>query len=424
MSRSVGTVLALLAVALLIATLGVTSMRVAGLESRELDARGDALVIRDALGDVPAGETRELELVHAELFRDDEVVFELCVGDRLEDPAWASALTLAVARASTGESLLEVPLDAQVIAGARRSVTDACLSFGHGVIEHDDGYRIVARASGPLSPVLSTPVRGRVVARTSLGAGDRNGVLAIWAASLLLVLALAVRSAIGVRRADGGRATLALRALVGLALVVAGGAFITRISPPGSTWGLLGGASLAALQAIVAVALASRSTGEERLALLGLARPAGRRVLALFVAPFVGVFLVWAAMFALRVVPRTGEAPIEQFVSWPSGMLSFGALAMVAPLAEEIFFRGLVFGAIERSGIKLAGVLAFLGAWLLFGFAHALQTWGNWGGLLSVLIAGFFLTLLRAASGSTLASCIAHLTYNGILAAMQLSQGP
>jgi predicted PurR-regulated permease PerM len=55
---------------------------------------------------------------------------------------------------------------------------------------------------------------------------------------------------------------------------------------------------------------------------------------------------------------------------------------------------------------------AFAGAPLLFASAHVQQLWGNWGALLSVTLTGAALTALRAWSGSTLISAIAHLLYN------------
>ena len=100
------------------------------------------------------------------------------------------------------------------------------------------------------------------------------------------------------------------------------------------------------------------------------------------------------------------------FVSWPSGMLSFAALAVAAPLAEEIFFRGFVWSTLER----YHRVAAFLGAWLLFVAFHASQTWGEWGALLAITVTGLGLTSIRALSGSTLIAATAHLVYNGMLA--------
>jgi membrane protease YdiL (CAAX protease family) len=111
---------------------------------------------------------------------------------------------------------------------------------------------------------------------------------------------------------------------------------------------------------------------------------------------------------AMQLVPRTGEAPIEAFISWPSGALTFAMLGMVVPLAEELFFRGLLFGALSPLGTPAAAA----GTIVLFTAAHAQQSWGNWGALVSVFLTGVVLTTLRALSGSTLVPAVAHVLFN------------
>jgi membrane protease YdiL (CAAX protease family) len=135
----------------------------------------------------------------------------------------------------------------------------------------------------------------------------------------------------------------------------------------------------------------------------------------------VGFVLRGFALWALSNVEATGEAPIEAFVAWPSGLLSFGTLAVVAPVAEEVFFRGFVFGAIDDGRWGGRRALAFLLAWSLFALAHLQQVWGNWGGLLAVTTAGLVFTSLRALSGSTLVPALAHLVYNALLSVSVLT---
>ena len=151
------------------------------------------------------------------------------------------------------------------------------------------------------------------------------------------------------------------------------------------------------------------------------------RPFVLFVlAPVFGIALHRVAQIALRVVPSTGEAPIEAFVAWPSGMLSFAALAVVAPLAEEVFFRGMVYGVLAGApnAARPARVLgAAFGSWLLFALVHLPQTWGSWGGMLAIAIAALGFTLLRVVSGSVLVPALAHLVYNGLLSAEGLLAG-
>ncbi|MBX7194958.1 MAG: CPBP family intramembrane metalloprotease, partial [Sandaracinaceae bacterium] len=281
-----------------------------------------------------------------------------------------------------------------------------------------------------------TRVRGRILARHPLGPAERNGVLAILALSMLLVVVLALRTPTPTRPGRGPRGARALRArakrahrrrpvasslalvAIGTALVVVAGFTTPFVLPGGSTYGLVAGLTLALVEVLLAWLLLGGSAAR-----LELVRPNAtwKTVLFFAAAPFVGLALRSFAFWSLSHVEATGEAPIEAFVSWPSGLLSFGALAVIAPIAEEVFFRGFVFGAIddERWGARRA--LAFAFAWGLFAIAHLQQAWGNWGGLLAVTAAGFGFTLLRALSGSTLVSALAHLVYNALLSISALT---
>jgi hypothetical protein len=141
---------------------------------------------------------------------------------------------------------------------------------------------------------------------------------------------------------------------------------------------------------------------------LRLFAPAGHASFWLLSAITIALFLRVASHYCLSLVPRTGEAPIETFIAWPSGALSFALLGMAAPLAEELFFRGFVFGALRRISLPVACA----GSSVLFVLAHVQQVWGSWGALLSLVFTAASLTGLRALSGSTLVSALAHVLFN------------
>ena len=87
-------------------------------------------------------------------------------------------------------------------------------------------------------------------------------------------------------------------------------------------------------------------------------------------------------------------------------------LALSAPIAEELFFRGFVQSAASRAVGPAASVVASAS---LFTLAHAQQAWGAWGGLAAVAWLGVALALLRATTGSSAATMLAHLVYNVVL---------
>ncbi len=87
--------------------------------------------------------------------------------------------------------------------------------------------------------------------------------------------------------------------------------------------------------------------------------------------------------------------------------------ALSAPLVEEVVYRGVVFGGLQRrfGGYVAVGVVS-----LLFLAVHIPQYWGGWAGLTMLALLSLTLTLLRAATGSILPSIVLHYAFNGIQA--------
>ncbi|GAB4213600.1 MAG: hypothetical protein OHK0013_37610 [Sandaracinaceae bacterium] len=416
----------------LVGVLGVLLNRIASLEAHELDARG----IPVAIADVAARSEAGMDLVSARLELGEDAVFELCSSDRLGD-AWGDGGRVALHVGS--DVAVDAVLDAATRARARSSTQGACLEIGRGTIQVAGDYVLRARFFG--TPPEAR-VRGRILARRPLGPVERNGVIAVLGLAILLVVVLAMRApretSLGwarvARRMPRALRAVAARArrlghrhpiffslgtvVVGAALVVATGVIIPALLPGGSTYGLVAGLLLACAEVALAFVLVRGSADR-----LGLTRPRVLWTTALFflAAPVVGFALRGFAVWALSHVEATGEAPIEAFVAWPSGLLSFGTLAVVAPVAEEVFFRGFVFGAVDDGRWGGRRATAFLLAWSLFALAHLQQVWGNWGGLLAVTVAGFVFTTLRVVSGSTLVPALAHLVYNALLSVSVLT---
>lgn len=140
----------------------------------------------------------------------------------------------------------------------------------------------------------------------------------------------------------------------------------------------------------------------------GLGRGAWRAgPLAAALAAGVGAVLLPAALLvgigAARFEPATATESAA-FVTW-------SAMALLAPAAaaEELLFRGYVFGAC-RDGIGRAGAVAATSA--AFGLAHLFNPDPTVAAIAGVMCAGAFLAVVRLATGSLAAATAAHLGVN------------
>lgn len=86
--------------------------------------------------------------------------------------------------------------------------------------------------------------------------------------------------------------------------------------------------------------------------------------------------------------------------------MSFLMIVVLAPLVEELFFRGWLFGALRA---RLAAGPTILLATFLFAIVH----WDETGLYpVAVLVPGFVLSLVRERTGSVKGSVLAHGVYN------------
>jgi len=83
----------------------------------------------------------------------------------------------------------------------------------------------------------------------------------------------------------------------------------------------------------------------------------------------------------------------------------------IAPVAEELAFRGLL----QPLMIRLAGVVpGILGTAVLFGAMH-FEQYGSWQSVVLVGLAGAGFGAMRHLTGSTKAAAIMHAGYNSAL---------
>ena len=137
--------------------------------------------------------------------------------------------------------------------------------------------------------------------------------------------------------------------------------------------------------------------------------PAGRLALtALGAGAVLGFSSQLASTLLERWTPKS--LPIEQFFKGPaSAYLLAGFGILVAPVVEELFFRGFLYPALARWTGSIVSILLTAAA---FAALHGAQLAYAWAPLMVLFGVGLVLTIIRAKSGSVAACVIVHMGYN------------
>jgi membrane protease YdiL (CAAX protease family) len=129
-----------------------------------------------------------------------------------------------------------------------------------------------------------------------------------------------------------------------------------------------------------------------------------------------GIILAFLVLFAPALFPESKSFPLEKLFSSAGAAYAICAFAvLVAPVMEELLFRGVAFAFLEKyGGLRIAVV----GTALLFAGLHIPEYWGAWNHVLLIFVVGFALSLARGITGSLTPSVILHLAYNATLMAI------
>ncbi len=144
-----------------------------------------------------------------------------------------------------------------------------------------------------------------------------------------------------------------------------------------------------------------------------------REVLAL-TPPRLSTLATWVAAFSVLVVveallePLLGFPPVHP---WEGSrysvelLMRLGGIVLVAPVAEELIFRGAAFTRLSRTGLGPSGAIAVTAA--IFAMLH-LQ-YGS-GTMALILVDGLFYGLARAKTGTVLVPLVCHMIGNSYAA--------
>lgn len=134
----------------------------------------------------------------------------------------------------------------------------------------------------------------------------------------------------------------------------------------------------------------------------------GLALAALGMGGVLGMCSEIASVLLQRWTPKS--LPIDEYFRNPSAgylLAAFGIL--VAPLVEELFFRGFVYPAVARWTGSVSSILITAAA---FAALHGGQLAYAWAPLLVLFGIGAALTIIRAKTGSVATCVVVHMGYN------------
>jgi uncharacterized protein len=210
----------------------------------------------------------------------------------------------------------------------------------------------------------------------------------------------------GPGKAFGGLGFLIV-VVIGLALIVS--AFDPEIESLGAQVALQ--ASLAASLIVVAFLFAGRDLSAAiRRDALGLRRPL-RKPIWLAVATYFG-YVACAIVISLLLAPE--QEDITRELGGDSGALGTVIagflIVIVAPVSEEIFFRGFLFRGMRNGMRSVFAALLASGIWGLFHYTGP----GTWGVVFQITVFGLWLSWLYERTGSIYPTIAVHMVNNAI----------
>ena len=113
-------------------------------------------------------------------------------------------------------------------------------------------------------------------------------------------------------------------------------------------------------------------------------------------------------------IPKT--LPIDKYFQGPSAAYALSLFGIsMAPLVEELFFRGFLYPVLaRRAGMAIGVVLTAFG----FALVHAMQLGFAWAPLLMLFIVGLVFTLVRVVTRNVAPGFLMHVGYNFMLFSM------
>ena len=122
-------------------------------------------------------------------------------------------------------------------------------------------------------------------------------------------------------------------------------------------------------------------------------------------------FIYGGVVFGLdRDAFRHDISPFADLMTARTWWLILIAAGIGAPIAEECLFRGLVYGALRRTSLGIAGAAA--ASAILWALLHAHY---SVYGIAAITLIGIYLALVREKTGTLLVPIVCHGVYNSLI---------
>jgi membrane protease YdiL (CAAX protease family) len=126
-----------------------------------------------------------------------------------------------------------------------------------------------------------------------------------------------------------------------------------------------------------------------------------------------GTVSALAVLLVSAFLPSSGQTPLEKLLTSRSAIAMFAIFGVaVAPIMEEVIFRGFLFKVLWEIGGTKAAIIVTAA---LFALLHAGQLAGNWSGVALIFVVGCVLSVVRYRANSIIPSFIVHTSYNATL---------
>ncbi len=199
--------------------------------------------------------------------------------------------------------------------------------------------------------------------------------------------------------------------LLGVAIVLWGGTSIQLVEHPVVI--LLTTLASSSLTLLLVWFLTCKKYGKSISAGFLISRPS-RKCFIASLAIGIGYGLLAIALLSSY---STGRSMFAEMAKSPVGLSCMIIMALLLPVAEEVYYRGFIFPVLQS---KWGPSVAVTVVTLWFGTVHVFQNTSDWLAIPVIAVGGGIFTIQRSVTGNLVPSFVSHWSYNFCMVASSL----